>query len=268
VWHFFGEATEDLTHADSRLWRTLLALLVKPGFLTREFIEGRRASYLPPVRLYLVLSVMFFLLAASGGGGSIGVIGAAAPDDAPPKVVVSSITERSIGGEAIEQSQQLCERIPETGRWSALLRRSCIHSVQDRGRSLKEAFFHALPRAMFLFLPLIAAMMALLYWSPRHYYVEHLLLLLHNHAFVFLIVIITWVVERALPSAVSSSRPAVLLRLAVQIYIAIYIYRSMRQVYGQGALLTNAKFLVMSFVYGLSAVVMLALTVLYSALAL
>src|SRR5215469_11591095 len=65
VWRFLGEATEDLTHADSRLWRTLLALLLKPGFLTREFIEGRRVSYLPPIRLYLVLSVLFFLLAAA-----------------------------------------------------------------------------------------------------------------------------------------------------------------------------------------------------------
>ena len=54
-------ATEDLTHADSRLWRTLAALLFKPGHLTREFLAGRRARYLPPVRLYLVLSVLFFL---------------------------------------------------------------------------------------------------------------------------------------------------------------------------------------------------------------
>src|SRR5579862_5007507 len=50
-WHFVGEAFEDLTHADSRLWQTLIALLFRPGFLTREFLEGRRARYLPPVRL-------------------------------------------------------------------------------------------------------------------------------------------------------------------------------------------------------------------------
>ena len=32
AWHFVGEATEDLTRADSRLWRTLLALLLETGF--------------------------------------------------------------------------------------------------------------------------------------------------------------------------------------------------------------------------------------------
>ena len=62
-WHFVQEATEDLTHADSRLWRTLYALLLRPGLLTREFLDGRRARYLPPVRLYLVVSLLFFLVA-------------------------------------------------------------------------------------------------------------------------------------------------------------------------------------------------------------
>ena len=64
LWHFIAEATEDLTHADSRVWRTIGALLFKPGFLTTEFLAGRRVRYLPPIRLYLVMSVLFFLFLA------------------------------------------------------------------------------------------------------------------------------------------------------------------------------------------------------------
>jgi len=64
LWHFLTVAMEDVTHADTRLWRTLRALLFKPGYLTHEFLAGRRARYLPPVRLYLVLSVVFFLCAS------------------------------------------------------------------------------------------------------------------------------------------------------------------------------------------------------------
>ena len=45
---------------------------------------------------------------------------------------------------------------------------------------------HNIPRAMFMFLPLLALVMKLLYWRPKRYYVEHLLFLIHNHAFVFL----------------------------------------------------------------------------------
>ena len=65
IGHFLAEAAESVTHADSRLWRTLLPLLFRPGFLTVEFFAGRRARYLPPIRLYLVLSVALFLVAGA-----------------------------------------------------------------------------------------------------------------------------------------------------------------------------------------------------------
>src|ERR1700690_139810 len=56
------ELLEGITHSDSRLWRTLTTLWFKPGKLTAEFIAGRRVAYLPPFRLYLVLSVILFLM--------------------------------------------------------------------------------------------------------------------------------------------------------------------------------------------------------------
>ena len=65
LWHFSRVATEDLTHADSRVWRTLWRAVVQAGNLTSEFLAGRRARYLPPVRLYLVVSVAFFLVASA-----------------------------------------------------------------------------------------------------------------------------------------------------------------------------------------------------------
>ncbi len=56
-----GELSDDLLRWDSRLWRTLLPLLLRPGYLTREFIEGRRARYVQPFRLYLIISFVSFL---------------------------------------------------------------------------------------------------------------------------------------------------------------------------------------------------------------
>ena len=62
----FNDFLHDLTDLDSRVWRTLITLLLKPGKLTNEFIAGRRTFYLPPFRLYLVLSLVFFLLSFGG----------------------------------------------------------------------------------------------------------------------------------------------------------------------------------------------------------
>jgi hypothetical protein len=55
---------EDLFDLDSRFMRTLKPLLFKPGRLTRDYMNGRRFRYTPPMRLYIFSSIAFFLLAA------------------------------------------------------------------------------------------------------------------------------------------------------------------------------------------------------------
>ena len=54
-----GDVTHSVLHLDSRVWRTLRSLVLKPGQLTNEFIAGRHQLYLPPFRLYLVVSVLY-----------------------------------------------------------------------------------------------------------------------------------------------------------------------------------------------------------------
>lgn len=55
---------EDVLDLDSRFVRTLKPLLFKPGKLTRDYMNGRRFRYAPPMRVYIFSSIVFFLLAA------------------------------------------------------------------------------------------------------------------------------------------------------------------------------------------------------------
>lgn len=57
-----AEALEDQFSLNSALPRTLIGLLFRPGFLTREYLAGRITRYIPPFRLYLVASLVFFAL--------------------------------------------------------------------------------------------------------------------------------------------------------------------------------------------------------------
>ena len=57
---FLREAMGRYVALDGRLWRTLAALMFRPGFLTREYIVGRRRRYIRPARLFLVLSLALF----------------------------------------------------------------------------------------------------------------------------------------------------------------------------------------------------------------
>ena len=63
LWELLQDAFGDLFEIDSRLWRTLIPLLIRPGRLTLDYLEGKRARYMPPFRMYLVLIVIFFVVA-------------------------------------------------------------------------------------------------------------------------------------------------------------------------------------------------------------
>ena len=57
---FLKETTEELTHWDGKVWATLRTLLLHPGVLTIDFLAGRRARWLSPLRVYLICSVALF----------------------------------------------------------------------------------------------------------------------------------------------------------------------------------------------------------------
>jgi hypothetical protein len=267
LWHFAKVATEDLTHADSRLWRTLGTLLFRPGHLTREFLAGRRARYLPPVRLYLVLSVAFFLLASLRPAGPV-IISVGEQSEADKAEIAKwqrAFSEPEAAGShglPAQDAEQTCADLHFESslfpRLASALRARCPKLLADRGRGVGEGLLHNTPRAMFVFLPLLAGVMMLMYRRPRHYYVEHLLLFVHYHAFVFLLLMIAGVVAALLP-AVSG-----VVVLGVTLYITWYAYRSMRVVYGQSRRLTIGKLVVLSFFYLVSGGLMLALVSLYS----
>ena len=66
LWALLRDVVGDLFEVDSRVWRTTVPLLFKPGYLTSEYLRGRHVRYTPPFRLYLVTSLLFFLIAFIG----------------------------------------------------------------------------------------------------------------------------------------------------------------------------------------------------------
>jgi hypothetical protein len=291
-WHFVSEATEDLTHADSRLWQTLFALLFRPGLLTREFLQGRRARYLPPVRLYLVVSVIFFLIVGlnsriSGESASVDyngkplqhtvipagtASGLAAVPHAPARVSgagagqAAAAIPRPAPRHLCEQSGNYIERHGGwLASWGRRVRQSCQATMAEGGLSrLRQAFVENLERAMFVLLPLLALVMKALYRRPPRYYVEHLLFFLHSQAFLFVLLGLITLLGMIASSAVVLDP----VYTFIAIYVPVYFYRAMRRVYGQGRWLTLAKLSTLGVAYSFLCVLMLTVTVSYSFLSL
>jgi hypothetical protein len=61
VWSLISHFFYDITHYDGKFFSTTKFLIIRPGFLPKEYIEGRRARYLHPIRMYVFSSALFFI---------------------------------------------------------------------------------------------------------------------------------------------------------------------------------------------------------------
>lgn len=58
--HYSHEIIYQITHLDAKIFKTLQLLVIKPGQLTEEYLLGRKKKFIRPIRLYLVLSMIYF----------------------------------------------------------------------------------------------------------------------------------------------------------------------------------------------------------------
>lgn len=68
---FFHDLLHGVFHFEGKIWRTVPALALRPGRMTREYIDGRRASYVSPIALFL-FSVFLMFAVVSNMGGTFG----------------------------------------------------------------------------------------------------------------------------------------------------------------------------------------------------
>ena len=263
---FLADVVDDLYSFDSRFWRTLLPLVFRPGFLSQEFLGGRRVRYLPPLRLYLVLSLLFFVTAAWLGGNDVVVL----EDDEPAQ---SAIIDRPSEEPAVVVDCRALGAGAElpafVERWhlQERLERACERVRADRGASLSSAIRDNVPVMMFFFLPLVAVLMKLLYLGSSRGYVEHLLVLCHFHAFFFLagtLLTLLNSVSEAWPGVTLASTP---LQWLLLWYLPLYPLLAMRRVYAESWGRTAWKAIVLGLGYALSLILSFTATVLLSMLA-
>jgi hypothetical protein len=142
--------------------------------------------------------------------------------------------------------------------------RDACRKIAADGKGFGRAVYENIPKMMFIFLPLIAVVMVVLYLGSGRYYVEHLLFFVHYHTFFFLCGIAILLLERSssmlVDSAVGSGLKTAenILTAVLMFYVPYYLYRAMRRVYGQGRIVTLVKYSLLSIGY----LVFMTLTVL------
>jgi hypothetical protein len=201
--------------------------------LTREYLEGRRARYVSPLRLYLMASLAYFVLAA------------AAPELERPSSddgvsVGAGINVRIDTGSTSADRDAVLREIERTPELMQPFLRQAVNDPSGLQRRILET----LPRVFFALLPVFAATVAIFYRGRR--YPEHLYFAIHLHAFIFLAL--------AVPELLSFSRFAVLAdaaAVAAVVWILVYATRALLHVYGGGLGRTLIKEAGIGVIYGL-----------------
>lgn len=265
-WELLRDAGELLATLDSRLWKTLGLLLFRPGRLTIDYLQGKRARYVPPMRLFIASTLVFFFIATLNTRFDFGPEGAiligpgsgTQPDDAKPVESRQSRGGVANGRSGIKVDDDCQVDYSGAPAWLPKIlsqeraEEVCLRIKADHGRSFLQALMSNIPAMMFLFLPLMAAVMKLLYPLSGRYYAEHLLFLVHYHSFFFMLniglIAIRWSAELAAPGRI----PLTPLTLVAFVYLPVYLFRAMRKVYGQGFWATAFKYVSLGMAYFLA----------------
>ena len=289
LWELVSDAFGDLLEIDSRLWQTLIPLLIRPGRLTHDYLQGKRARFMPPFRMYLVLSLLFFVVAFFDPREELSLLFEPEPEQATEE-------QQKAAAEATEEIEELIDAgvidpedvngnlrvdgdgvrftfdededvesdtdcdvtqsdVEDLPAWLARrltperLKRICERTRLDDGKALIEGLLDNIPAALIVLLPLMAFVLKALYPLSKRYYVEHLLFFVHFHAFFFLILTLQILFMRFSGWVGIPEAIPILTTVVTSFYVAIYLFVAMRKVYGQGRIITFLKYIVLLVAY-------------------
>ncbi len=261
--HVISDVLDSFLSWDSKIIATFAFLLTRPWKLTNEFLAGHRVRYLNPLRLYLLVSVLFFF--------AVNYVERRAEKDHFEPIVMDSDDKAALVP-AREPKPEATPPIDRPGDdlYDGKPHVSFFDDNPDRPRSAVELwfkqrieekigrngdkskfFFHSimenLPYMMLTCIPIFAFLLKILYFFRRIFYIDHLIYALHIHSFAYSMILgigaIGYGLGRWLP-------PLKLSVITILIAVAIVqIFLSIRRVYRQGWFMTIFKFFLGGFAY-------------------
>jgi hypothetical protein len=212
VHDFIHELLHETVHVDGRIFQSILRLLTRPGFLTREYLQGRRVRWISPIRLYLIFSLVFFAVSALPGANPVRV-----------------------------------EASPASAEASAELQKVGFDSIDDLRETLNHLLLTWVPRAMFVLVPLFAGLTMAVYRGVDGNYLHHLYFALHVHAAWFAVGALAEAAEVVTPGAFADALDRLML-----LYAIVYLYFALRHTYRGSAWKPIGAMAVLLTVYGIA----------------
>lgn len=278
--HLFIHFFEDLTHYENAFWKTIRNLLFKPATLTKEYLSGKRLSYLAPVRLYIFISFITFLLIAifpSKVGDQI--------SKGEKEISTKLINQDKKGTkgaykthfelksmkevDSIQKYGKEDEKLSELEYW---LYEKSVHVTENNSKreiveKFIESFFHNIPKILFIIMPFFAFFLWIFHNKKKWYYFDHGIFTLHYFSFLLLIFLIMFIVERVV-GLFGEDSPisfiASIVNVAGTIWMCYYFYPAHHRFYGESRIVSFVKSVILFFINFFFILFLLTFYVLYT----
>jgi hypothetical protein len=251
---------EDLTHFDGKLWKTVKLLLFKPGSLTKLYVEGKRASYIHPIRMYIFVSAVFFLFMFTGEAP-------VKPEGAGSKANTSKdfasglqegleldIDNDTVNYKTIAAYNAAQQKLPSSKKdnWlDAELKKKGIELNEKYGgdnlkigKALIEKFENYFSRMLYISLPIFAFFIWVLYRrNKNHFFVDHIIFSIHIYCAFYIILFITQIVSTV--NDFFSDQLSGIIAFIVPLSLVFYLYKSLKNHFNQSRKKTLLKCLIL-----------------------
>jgi hypothetical protein len=286
-WELVKEFLSNYISFDSKFSRTLIPVLFRPGHLTNEYREGKRASYIPPIRLFVFVTIVFFLIVAIiPETSSISIEqspgkdkAASIPDSLQTDLPLADNREMELTatgeiGDTIvifgtpypifdtyEEYIAYREGLSKKPGFFVDLVMQQAYKLDSEDpdqltKNLKKNFIEIMPKLVFLVMPFFALILKLLYIRRRYFYEEHFVFALHFHTFIYLLLLAIILISLA-------DIPAIIAFPFVSLF---YLFIAMRKVYGQKFWKTFFKLFITISAYTLVLIIAFLLSAIYTAM--
>jgi hypothetical protein len=275
VWHLIVDSVGDFFHLDSKFVATIRPLLFRPGFLTNEYLAGRRVRYFAPFKLFLFISFLYFLTSgllhpgsptndyeqgpgsgqdtsAASAGKKSGynltldnayTVAIAMPDDSLRKIIKAEGLNHFVN-----------RNYPDASWWTKGMIKQVIRNRLQGSVSFSGNMQKTIPKLIFILVPFFALLLKILYSGKKVLFYNHVIFSFHLLSFYFLASLILAFMD-LISSWISMLFPFVLM---------VYLYFALRKVYREKILTTLWKFIVFLLGSGFVILIFIFLAVMIS----
>ncbi len=269
--HLVKEFAADIVHYDSKTLLTFKYLFTKPGFITKEYIAGKRVKFVHPIKLYIFSSFVFFFcyfwltahndsdpldkgtkVQVEAARKQIKEVYASLPDSIKTgDLSLDNWFRRLSTFDSKEMYDSVQKTLPKKYRDNRIKRRMARYyfnsSSQDpetsaeKEHAQEELFQHNYPKMVFVLLPLFALYLRWMYDKKKWFYADHAVFSVHLHVFFYLFFLLCTALDTLFHIEVFTSFGLIV--------ILAYLVIALKNTYGQSWGKSLLKGVLVTFAY-------------------